>query len=147
MALTAVLCRLLTALSRSLNIPSVKTLQEYSTDRFYLLLAKCGITSFRKPADYYGLSMILGGGEVSLWELTGMYASMSRVLKEYNRSGGYTAGSYRPPALVNAAAAQNAGDEAQSVGDYRPPVLVGTSEEQRERSTDREPPLLLAPSG
>lgn len=91
------------ALSRSLNIPSVKMLQEYSTDRFHLLLSKCGVSSFRQPADYYGLSMILGGGEVSLWELTGMYASMSRVLKEYNRSGGYIAGSYRQPTLVEAA--------------------------------------------
>ena len=89
-------------------------LQDYSTDRFHLLLAKSGISSFRQPADYYGLSMILGGGEVSLWELTGMYASMSRVLKEYNQSGGYTAGSYRQPTLVAGASSQNAGAGASA---------------------------------
>jgi penicillin-binding protein 1C len=115
------------ALSRSLNIPSVRMLQDYSTDRFHLLLAKCGITSFRQSADYYGLSMILGGGEVSLWELTGMYASMSRVLKEYNISGGYTAGSYRQPTLVAGASSQNPNtgerDAAGGIRNAAPPPL------------------------
>jgi penicillin-binding protein 1C len=87
------------ALARSLNIPSVKMLQMYTPARFHQLLAKSGITSFSKTAEHYGLSMILGGGEASLWELTGMYASMSRSLKGYNSEGIYHASDYHPPVL------------------------------------------------
>lgn len=68
------------ALSRSLNIPAVRMLQQYRYERFHTLLKKMGITTMGKPADHYGLSMILGGGETTLWELTGMYASMARTL-------------------------------------------------------------------
>ena len=70
------------ALSQSLNIPAVKMLQKYNPEKFLDLLQKTGFTSFNKPADYYGLSLILGGGETSLWELTGVYASLSRVLEQ-----------------------------------------------------------------
>lgn len=38
------------------------------------------MTTFNNSATYYGLSLILGGGESTLWELTGMYASLSRRL-------------------------------------------------------------------
>ena len=68
------------ALSRSLNIPAVKMLQQYKYERFHGQLKKLGITSLKKPADYYGLSLILGGCEVSMWELSGIYASMARSL-------------------------------------------------------------------
>ena len=68
------------ALSQSLNIPAVRMLQQYNPELFLDLLKKTGFTSFGNSADYYGLSMILGGGETSLWDLTGVYASLSRVL-------------------------------------------------------------------
>jgi penicillin-binding protein 1C len=71
------------ALSQSLNIPAVKMLQKYNPGKFLDLLHKTGFTTFNKPADYYGLSLILGGGETSLWDLTGVYASLSRVLNRY----------------------------------------------------------------
>ncbi len=58
-----------TALSRSLNIPAVKVLQLYKHQRFYTLMKNSGITTFNKPADHYGLSIILGGAEVSMWDL------------------------------------------------------------------------------
>jgi len=60
------------ALSQSLNIPAVKMLQKYNPGKFLDLLRKTGFTTFNKPADYYGLSLILGGGETSLWDLTGV---------------------------------------------------------------------------
>ena len=78
-----------TALSQSLNIPAVKMLQKYNPERFLDLLQKTGFTTFTKPADYYGLSMILGGGETSLWDLTGVYASLSRVLNRYHERAKY----------------------------------------------------------
>jgi penicillin-binding protein 1C len=76
------------ALSRSLNVPAVKLLQQYKYERFYDMLKKVGITTLKQPADHYGLSLILGGGENTLWELTGAYADMARVLNHYNKNGG-----------------------------------------------------------
>ncbi len=68
------------ALARSLNIPAVRMLQMYEPERLLVLLQRMGFTSFNRPASHYGLSLILGGGEASLWELTGAYSSMARVL-------------------------------------------------------------------
>jgi penicillin-binding protein 1C len=64
------------ALVRSLNIPFVDLLSEYGTERFRTDLENLGFTGFNKSASHYGLSMILGGGEVSLWEVARAYASM-----------------------------------------------------------------------
>ena len=69
------------ALANSYNIPAVKTLQfdgiydDPSTPNEEGVLAvarKLGITSLTR--DDYGLSLTLGGGEVSLLEMTGAYA-------------------------------------------------------------------------
>jgi len=69
------------ALARSLNVPCVKMLQQYGVDRFHYYLKKLGITTLNYPADHYGLSLILGGAEATLWDLCGIYASMARKLK------------------------------------------------------------------
>jgi penicillin-binding protein 1C len=68
------------ALSRSLNIPAVRMLQQFKYPKFYNYLKQLGITTLNKPADHYGLAMILGGVEVSMWQLAGVYASMARLL-------------------------------------------------------------------
>jgi penicillin-binding protein 1C len=86
------------ALSRSLNVPAVKMLQQFKYERFYEFLQKAGITTLKKPADHYGLSLILGGGENTLWELTGAYADMARVLNHYQSyNGRYSSADYRNP--------------------------------------------------
>ncbi|MGZ3819211.1 MAG: penicillin-binding protein 1C [Mucilaginibacter sp.] len=86
------------ALSRSLNVPAVKMLQQFKYERFYDFLQKAGITTLKKPADHYGLSLILGGGENTLWELTGAYADMARVLNHYNKyNGKYDTADYHNP--------------------------------------------------
>jgi penicillin-binding protein 1C len=90
------------ALAQSLNIPAVKLLQKFSSERFLDLLKKTGFTTFNQPADHYGLSLILGGGETTLWELTGAYASLSRVLERFNREKNYRRSDYHPPVLVAA---------------------------------------------
>lgn len=78
------------ALARSLNIPFVKLLQEYSVQKFHFALKKHGISSLKKAPDHYGLSLILGGAEASLWELTNFYASMAQRLNQfYPQSGWY----------------------------------------------------------
>ena len=47
------------------------------------LLKSWGMTTLRFSEEHYGASLILGGAEGTLWDLSGMYASMSRVLKHY----------------------------------------------------------------
>jgi penicillin-binding protein 1C len=88
------------ALSQSLNIPAVKMLQKYNPERFLDLLHKTGFTTFNKSADYYGLSLILGGGETTLWDLTGVYASLSRVLNRYMQEKKYYKKDFHLPVLI-----------------------------------------------
>ncbi|MDX2246155.1 MAG: penicillin-binding protein 1C [Bacteroidia bacterium] len=76
------------ALSRSLNIPAVRLLKDHGIAKFLDILRDWGITSLNRSADDYGLTLILGGGEASLWELAGVYASMSRTLANYREYNG-----------------------------------------------------------
>ncbi|MEN9347699.1 MAG: hypothetical protein RLZZ77_1210 [Bacteroidota bacterium] len=76
------------ALSRSLNIPSVILLRDYGYPRFYHFLKKLPLSTLNQPADHYGLSIILGGAEGTLWDITHAYASMSRTLVRYYESSG-----------------------------------------------------------
>lgn len=77
------------ALARSLNIPAVKLLQQYKYARFYDLLKQLGSTTLNQPADHYGLSLILGGSEVTLWDLAGIYAGMARTLNHQEKNKGF----------------------------------------------------------
>lgn len=66
------------ALARSLNVPAVHMLRRYGVPKFHQLLREAGLmTLTREPADY-GLSLILGGGEGTLMDITRAYASMAR---------------------------------------------------------------------
>jgi len=87
------------ALARSLNIPAVRMLQIMNEERFLSLLHRIGFTTFDKPASHYGLSLILGGGETSLWELAGVYASMARVLNN-SLSGTGSADDWHMPVIT-----------------------------------------------
>ena len=77
------------ALARSLNIPAVRMLQNYGVPPFYSFLKKAGMTTLIHPPDYYGLSLILGGAEVKLWDLAGMYTSLVSVLRNYDEHDGF----------------------------------------------------------
>jgi penicillin-binding protein 1C len=86
------------ALARSLNIPAVKLLQQYKYQRFYETLQQCGITTLNRSADTYGLSLILGGCEVTMWDLAGVYASMARALNHQTKNeGNLNANDFHPP--------------------------------------------------
>lgn len=74
------------ALSRSLNVPFVHLLHEYGLNRFYMDLQNVGLSQIDKGADYYGLPLILGGAEVSLWELTQSYVNFKDVYSTYVKS-------------------------------------------------------------
>ena len=77
------------ALSRSLNIPAVKMLQQFGVDKFHEYLQRMNFTSINQPADYYGLSLILGGAEASLWDLCKNYATFSSTINHYDETLGY----------------------------------------------------------
>ena len=72
------------ALARSLNVPAVQELRKYSVPKFYDYLKKSGITTLNRPASHYGLSLILGGAEVNLWDVTSAYNDMAKELNGYN---------------------------------------------------------------
>ncbi len=74
------------SLIRSLNVPFVYLLKEYGYEKFHQKLRSMGLTSLNKPAGHYGLSLILGGAESSLWEITSMYAGMVRTLERAQRT-------------------------------------------------------------
>lgn len=73
------------ALARSLNIPFVLLLKEYGIAKFIYVLKSLGLKSVNKSSEHYGLSLILGGAETSLWDICSAYASMARTLKNYNK--------------------------------------------------------------
>jgi penicillin-binding protein 1C len=66
-----------TSLASSLNIPAVRTLMLTGLDRFYERLHEVGIASLREPADFYGYSLALGSGDVSLLELANAYRTLA----------------------------------------------------------------------
>lgn len=76
------------AIERSLNVPLVRMLSQYNTGRFMSLLKRLGMTTLRFSEDHYGASLILGGSEGSLWDLSGMYASLARMLSHYRSYNG-----------------------------------------------------------
>lgn len=88
------------ALARSLNIPAVKLLQQYTIDKFLDRLRQIGLSSMNRSADNYGLSLILGGGESKLWDMCSAYSSMARVLNHYNRSGNYSVIDWQKPVYL-----------------------------------------------
>ncbi|MEI7595185.1 MAG: penicillin-binding protein 1C [Bacteroidota bacterium] len=71
------------AVSRSLNIPSVLLLKKFGIPKFYSLLKLLGVTTLTKPSSHYGLSLIIGGSEVKLWDIAGIYASLARQVLHY----------------------------------------------------------------
>lgn len=60
------------ALAQSINVPAVKTLYLAGIRDTLRLARDMGVTSLKDP-DKYGLTLVLGGGEVSLLEMTGAY--------------------------------------------------------------------------
>ncbi|MEJ1241305.1 penicillin-binding protein 1C [Chryseolinea sp. T2] len=88
------------ALVRSLNVPAVHLLRSYRYEKFYNLLRGMGMHSLNQPADHYGLSLILGGAEGTLWDIAGMYASMARTLNHFDDAPGsnrYLSNDFRAP--------------------------------------------------
>lgn len=78
-------------LAHSLNIPSVRMLRQYGIRRFHEDLQSLGMSTLFRPADDYGLTLILGGAEGTLWEMTNIYARLAAVARD---------GTAREPSLL-----------------------------------------------
>lgn len=68
------------ALARSLNVPMVQLLEEYSVTKFHSDLRNLGISTINKPSRHYGLSLILGGAEVTLFEMNRLYLHFAQTV-------------------------------------------------------------------
>lgn len=97
------------ALSQSLNIPSVEVLQKIGVDAGVEAATKLGITTIDKD-NQYGLSLALGSAEASLLEMTNAYAAFANegqlsktvTIKEINDK--FNASVYRAPQAVTTSA-------------------------------------------
>jgi penicillin-binding protein 1C len=88
------------ALIRSLNIPIVHELRDYRFEKFHGLLKNIGLTTLSDQPSRYGLTLILGGAEGKLWDITGAFASMARTLNHYFEHPGktrYKKSDFHPP--------------------------------------------------
>lgn len=65
------------ALAQSVNVPAVKALYLAGTKNTIELARRMGVTSLDPKRDY-GLTLVLGGGEVSLLEMTSAYGVFAR---------------------------------------------------------------------
>ncbi|MDX2219391.1 MAG: penicillin-binding protein 1C [Burkholderiales bacterium] len=65
------------ALAGSLNVPAVKMLQRVGPEAFRKKLISFGIDSLTEDGDWYGYSLALGSGDVSLMGLTNAYRTLA----------------------------------------------------------------------
>ncbi len=88
--------RMREALANSLNIPAVLALKRAGISPTRELLHRMGISGLQRDDSYYGLAMTLGGGEVTLLDLTtayntmandGKYVKAESILKITDRDG------------------------------------------------------------
>ena len=61
------------ALAQSINVPAVKVLYWAGIQNTIKMAQSCGITTLDQPLSWYGLSLVLGGGEVKLLDIVSAY--------------------------------------------------------------------------
>ncbi len=66
------------ALTHSRNIPAINLVREIGVKNFHKLLNDSGVANLKTP-EHYGVSIALGGAEVSMWELANIYATMANM--------------------------------------------------------------------
>ena len=85
------------ALVRSLNVPFVQMLSDFGVEKFHFLLQKLNFSYINQPAKHYGLPLVLGGAECSLWEAVQAYAGMAKTLNNfYQFDGQYQDADFNP---------------------------------------------------
>lgn len=152
------------ALANSYNIPAVKMLQMNGLDAMIATSSAMGINSFKDP-ERYGLSLTLGGGEVTMLEMTeafGVFANMGyriplqpilkvtdksgKVLEEYEKPSSPVLGIKAIPEGVafiishilqdnNARSAAFGSNSLLRIKDYPVSVKTGTTNDYRDNWT------------
>jgi len=74
------------ALSRSLNVPAVRMLQEFGLEKFYHYLKNLHLKDISKEPAHYGLTLVLGGAESNLWDLCRSYASLASTVNHFSEN-------------------------------------------------------------
>ncbi|MGD2078404.1 MAG: transglycosylase domain-containing protein [Chloroflexota bacterium] len=98
--------RLRDALANSYNVPAVLVLQDLGLARVLQMASRLGIQSFEQDPERYGLSLTLGGAEVTPLELTAAYAVLANggyrippvAILRVENSKGTVLYQYEPPA-------------------------------------------------
>ena len=98
--------RLRDALANSYNIPAVLLLQDLGVPRFLEFARQMGLESLGDDPGQYGLSLTLGGAEVTPLELTTAYATLANggyrippaTILRVENSSGEVLYAYEPPA-------------------------------------------------
>ncbi len=72
------------ALVQSLNVPAVRMLEKHGVGRFHGFLSRLGMGTLHRSAEEYGLTLILGGAEATLWDLAGMYANLAHIARSHD---------------------------------------------------------------
>jgi penicillin-binding protein 1C len=70
--------RLRAALANSYNVPAVQLAEALGAERILDVLRTAGFGSLDASADHYGAGLVLGNGDVSLWELARAYRGLAR---------------------------------------------------------------------
>ena len=90
------------ALSRSLNVPTVRMLQSFGLEKFHNYLQKLQLKDIKKNANHYGLTLALGGAESNLWDLSKSYASLASTVNHYSEnSSRYFTNEFTEPTFYN----------------------------------------------
>jgi len=70
------------ALARSLNVPAVRMLRRHGVGRFQDFLTHMGMTTLNRSPEHYGLTLILGGAETTLWDMAALYANLAETARQ-----------------------------------------------------------------
>ncbi|MBC7984790.1 MAG: penicillin-binding protein 1C, partial [Candidatus Obscuribacterales bacterium] len=77
---------------------AVRMLRSFGVPRFYDVLQHAGMSTLVREPDEYGLTLILGGAEGTLWEITSAYANLVQIARDTTRS---TAPEYKTLRVVD----------------------------------------------
>lgn len=83
-------------LAQSLNIPAVRLLEKVELNNFHYKLKDLQINTLTKPASHYGLSLVLGGAETSLWDLNRAYRKLAWQANQFKKQTEFPALSTSP---------------------------------------------------
>jgi penicillin-binding protein 1C len=113
------------ALARSLNVPAVRMLRAHGVDRFCAVLRRLGVTTLTRPGEHYGLALILGGAEGTLWDVTGLYAGLARSALAPTAKEAH--GAFFPPTFSMADSSSPRGTRLLGKTGPRAPGATGTA--------------------